>query len=753
MDSLCFFLLLPQAFQSFPTHGEQAQQVGASIRIVQAQYFATQLCTLFGNQCCLRRIRRVERSQTFGSGQQGLHATNVVVEVGSCLIAGEQIFQQILRRRELRLVRATVHRVCAFARCALHGRRDLRLKDVGDGFCRKHDGSGRRRFSGILLPRGRRSIERRRLCGFRLRLRCGLCRPDLICGSRRWRLSLRREGDGQNRLCGFGRGAGWLPEHGQQHVQHKAGRYGEGNRCSAVHALPASLALARHEITIPPARASRQPPVFGRPMASVTYNAHVERLYTAAESREVDRRAIEDCGVAGFDLMCRAARFACDVFTAQWPDAASACVVAGRGNNAGDGYVLAALLRTVGVRVTLLQAGPAPDRGDGALAVAYARERGVRAEPFVGAVAGDVVVDALLGTGVSGALRAPYLEAVRAINRASCPVLAIDLPTGLSADTGGAVGEAADVVRADVTATFITRKIGQHTGLGLEACGLLRYHDLHTPEEAYQGGVPWLRDAQAPQPLAVNSYKHARGHVVVVGGDTPMGGAVILAGEAALRSGAGMVTLATRPGHRPPALARRPELMVVDADDRAALETLLGRASAVVLGPGLGRAMWGRGLFDFVIGQAPRRLLVDADGLFHLAETRQQGAAVITPHVAEAARLLDMPAGEVQADRPRAARLLSERYGACAVLKGAGSVIAEAAALAVCGRGTPAMATAGMGDVLCGVLAAALNADDRAVFDAVCRAVVNHAIAGELAERRLGRHIVASDLFAELARL
>ncbi len=588
---------------------------------------------------------------------------------------------------------------------------------------------------------------------------CGPCRLCPFCerwwlvgGLHGW-LCAWREGDIQSafqRVIGRLR---WLPVHSQHRVQRNADRDGECDRCSAVHTLSASLEEVGHQITLSLGKARLPHPVFSRLSDSDTYNAAVERLYTAAESREVDRRAIEDCGVAGFDLMCRAARFACDVFTARWPDAVSACVLAGRGNNAGDGYVLAAMLQAIGVHVTLLQVGPAPDRGDGALAVAYARERGVEAASFVGAVVGDVIVDALLGTGVSGALRAPYAQAVHSINSASRPVLAIDLPTGLSADSGGAVGDVEEVVRADVTATFITRKIGQHTGLGLEVCGALHYHDLNTPRAAFQGGIPWLREVRSQEPLPVNSYKHARGHVVVVGGDTSMGGAVILAGEAALRSGAGMVTLATRAQHRAAALARRPELMVMEADDRAALEQLLGRASAVVLGPGLGRSMWGRSLFEFVMGHAPKRLLVDADGLFHLADTRQQGAAVITPHVAEAARLLGMRAADVQADRPEAARLLNERYGACVVLKGAGSVIAGAATLAICGRGTPAMATAGMGDVLCGVVAAGLRPEDERVFDALCNAVLNHAVAGELAERRLGHHIVASDLFMELARL
>ncbi len=469
----------------------------------------------------------------------------------------------------------------------------------------------------------------------------------------------------------------------------------------------------------------------------------------------MDARAIHRHGIDGFELMTRAADFAKQCLLQCWPGVASVSILTGKGNNAGDGYVLAALLKQLGLPVDVLQVGDPPEEGDGATAVRYADQHGVQVRAFDGEVGGDVIVDALLGTGVSGSLREPYLTAVRCINETARPVLAIDLPTGLNADTGGAVGEIEDVVRAQITTTFITRKIGHQTGLGLEVCGEVLFSDLRAPRAAYEGGVSWLTEPVCREPLPVNAYKHGRGHILVVGGDVNMGGAVLLAGEAALRSGAGMVTLACRPEHRPAALARRPELMVQDAGDYAALGDLVERASVVVLGPGLGRDKWSQGLFDFVLRQKPERLLVDADGLYHLAGCDVSGVSVVTPHAAEAARLLDVDVATIQQDRPAAAKAIADRYGAVTVLKGAGSIVAacdaEGEKLAVCGRGTPAMATAGMGDVLSGVVAAGLS--DGGTFAATCAGVVNHAVAGELAEARVGRNLLASDLFAELATL
>ena len=479
-------------------------------------------------------------------------------------------------------------------------------------------------------------------------------------------------------------------------------------------------------------------------------------LHNAAQSREADAIAAHSLGLVGIELMMRAGRAACDDLLQAWPEARRVTVVAGKGNNAGDGYVLAALARARGLDVRLLQVGDAPAAGDAADAVRWATSEGVVGEPFEArSLDADVLVDALLGTGARGELRPAFAQAVRVMNASAAPVLAIDLPTGLNCDTGGALGTPELVVRASRTVSFITRKLGHHTGLGLEACGELVFAPLGTERVPLPAGVPLLTGTTPAAQLGTNAYKHARGHVLVAGGDTNMGGAVLLAAEAALRAGAGMVTVATRPEHRPAILARRPELMVVDAADEQALEALLERVNAVVLGPGLGRGAWGEGLFERVSDLAMGSLLIDADGLFFQAERQSRGAAVITPHVAEAARLLECTAEQVQANRVDAVRQLCERYGAVAVLKGAGTLIAQHGPndaaladeerLAVCGRGNPNMATAGMGDVLSGVIAAEL-CRGQTVFDAVCAGVTRHAEAGDAVARQRGASLLAGDV-------
>jgi NAD(P)H-hydrate epimerase len=455
--------------------------------------------------------------------------------------------------------------------------------------------------------------------------------------------------------------------------------------------------------------------------------------------------------------MQRAGRFTFAVLSDTWPDARSVTVFCGKGNNAGDGYIVAGLARQLGLGVTVVQVGPAPASGDAALAVGFAERLGVRAVDFTatGWRPGDVLVDAMLGTGQSGALREPFAAAVERVNRLGRPVLAIDVPTGLDADTGGPTGGAAGpVIRATVTATFITRKIGQFTGPGRELCGRLRYDDLGVPEALCGEGIECLAALPDRPPLPVNAYKHQRGHVVVCGGDLNMGGAVILAGEAALRSGAGMVTIATRVEHRPAILARRPELMVIDATDEAAMRALLPRADCIVLGPGLGRESWGAACLERVARIATAPMVLDADGFIHwLAAPARPVPAVVTPHIAEAARLLRRTAIEVQSDRPAAVRALVAATGAVAVLKGAGSLIADATRMSLCDAGNPGMATAGTGDVLCGVIAANLAAGE-APYRAAQLGVLAHAVAGDRAAARRRPHsMLASDVIDELSVL
>ena len=462
---------------------------------------------------------------------------------------------------------------------------------------------------------------------------------------------------------------------------------------------------------------------------------------------------IEQEGVAGFDLMRRAGQAAFDELIHRWPGVRSVSICCGKGNNAGDGYIIAGLAREIGLDVQLLQVGDASQlRGDAALAKAWAAERGVSCSPVDGALTGEVMVDALLGTGLNGPLREPFKSAVERINAGALPVLAVDVPSGVNADTG-AVADAA--VRADVTVSFIGAKLGLHTGPGLAVRGELVQAGLGVTDAvlAQVPGCPWLQfDAAELPALAINQHKHRMGHLVVVGGDAGMGGAPLMAAEAALRTGTGLVSLLTRPEHHAAVLARRPELMVQDADDAKRAAALLGRASAVVAGPGVGRTAWGERLIRLALA-AGKPTVVDADGLRWLADLGLRAAdpLIITPHPGEAGALLGTSAGEIEADRPAAALELARKFSAVAVLKGPGTLCAADELLGLCAHGNPGMATAGMGDVLAGVIGGLLAqglAPSRAAAIGACL----HGWAGDRAAARRGqRGLIATDLFDAIA--
>ena len=455
----------------------------------------------------------------------------------------------------------------------------------------------------------------------------------------------------------------------------------------------------------------------------------------------------------------------------RWPGLSHITVFCGKGNNAGDGYLIAGLAAEVGITVQLVQLGdPATLADDAALARDWADAKAVQPQACateLPQIRGQMIVDALLGTGLTGAPRGLYAAAIEQINDSGLPVLAVDVPSGVDADTGGVAGSA---VNADVTVTFIVRKLGTYTGTGRAAAGEIRFADLGVGTDITDrdAGVLLLEFDTLPPYLhpprrTAAAYKHALGHVLVVGGDESMGGAPLLAGEAALRVGAGMVTVATRACHRPAMLARRPELMVVDADDGEALHAAFERASTLIVGPGLGRASWGRRLLEQSIEQA-KPMLLDADGLNGLAASglAVKAPTVVTPHASEAATLLGQSVAEVQLDRPAAALALAERVAAAgcgvSVLKGAGSVIAEqnssaGGLLGVCGHGNPGMASAGMGDVLSGVIGG-LMAQGMSAAAAAQLGVTVHSRAADVAVERTGeRGLLATDLLPEMMRL
>jgi NAD(P)H-hydrate epimerase len=477
-------------------------------------------------------------------------------------------------------------------------------------------------------------------------------------------------------------------------------------------------------------------------------------IYTAAQVRELDRRAIEICGIPGYELMTRAGHALADALRDRWPTAHRVTVLAGPGKNGGDGYVCARVARARGIDAHVLTvAAPEALTGDARRAADDYHTAGGRSAPFdAAALVGDVVVDAIFGIGIARPVTGIHAQAIAAANASGRPVLAVDLPSGLDADSGQPHGVA---IRADATVSFIGRKLGCYVGAGPDHAGLRRFADLEVPAEAYAGVAaaatligPGSVRAALPR-RARSAHKGQHGHVLVIGGGAGMAGAARLAGEAALRAGAGLVSVATHPMSIG-AFAGRPELMVSVVDGAAGLAPLLERASVVAIGPGLGQSDWARALFAMALA-ADRPAVLDADALNLLAaQPRRRHDWVLTPHPGEASRMLGIATAQVQGDRLGAARELQRRFGGTVVLKGAGSIVLTAEAPpAICAGGNPGMAVGGMGDVLTGVLAG-IAAQCGNLALAASAAVCVHAEAGDRAACSGERGLLASDLLDEL---
>ena len=447
-----------------------------------------------------------------------------------------------------------------------------------------------------------------------------------------------------------------------------------------------------------------------------------EDLYSADAVREIDRYVIDQQGVDGFGLMQSAAAAVFRRLMQRWPEPGRLMVLCGAGNNGGDGYLVAAAAQRHGIPVDCLAVAPVEKlSGDARRAWQKACGDSVevkdlqtlsvseRDQHFASA---SLIVDAMLGTGVAGVPREPFVEMIRRCQHSPAPVVAVDLPSGLNATTGAAPG---DVVRADLTVTFIGLKAGLFTGQGPEVCGALCFEPLGTePWLAHSGQVPiahridWpILQASLPRrPLTAHTGRF--GHVLVVAGDRGFGGAGILAAEAAARSGAGLVTLATRPEHAAPALARCPSIMVQGLIHGSELPALAEAADVIVCGPGIGQSAWGQQMLQQVVASGKPRVL-DADALNLMASrvAIRENDHILTPHPGEAARLLGCPVAEIEADRLKATAKLCEVYGGAVLLKGAGTVVGcEEALPAIVSGSNPGMATGGMGDVLAGIVGA-----------------------------------------------
>ena len=481
-------------------------------------------------------------------------------------------------------------------------------------------------------------------------------------------------------------------------------------------------------------------------------------IYTAEQVRRLDRIAIDKFGISGYELMCRAGEAALGALRSRWPDARRLAILCGAGNNAGDGYVLARLAHERGLEVRAVAVVPTDGLGgDAKRAWQEYQDQGGQIEPFSPdcTLSEDVVVDGLLGTGLARELEGDLLAAVQLINTAGRPVLALDIPTGLHADTGLVLGAA---VAAELTITFVGLKRGLFLGSALDYRGRLEFSDLAIPVQAYDR-VPACIERLTPGivkgvllPRTRTAHKGENGRLLLVGGAPGMSGAIRLAAEAAFRAGAGLVRVATHPDSVDSVMAGRAEVMCQGTTTPEALEKLLVDSDAVVLGPGLGQSDWAKRASAQVL-ESELPVILDADGLNLLSETPQtRDNWILTPHPGEAARLLRTDTASVRVDRLGAAVRLAGTYGGVAVLKGAGTLVTTGVdSISLCDRGNPGMATAGMGDVLAGLLGGlAVQGGD---LESVAQAgVLIHAACGDAAAASGERGLLAGDLMAHIRK-
>ena len=480
-------------------------------------------------------------------------------------------------------------------------------------------------------------------------------------------------------------------------------------------------------------------------------------IWHADALRRAEQEAADSLGITLYELMLRAGEAAFNVARRAYPQAAHWLILCGHGNNGGDGYVVARLAVAAGLRVTLLAVEsehPLPEEASAAREAWLNAGGVIHASDILWPEDVDLVVDGLLGTGLMRAPRDNIAALIERANAHPAPVVALDIPSGLLAQTGATPGA---VIQASHTVTFITLKPGLLTGKARDVVGKLHHNAL--------GLEIWLagQDTQVSRydasqltgwlpPRRPTSHKGDHGRLVIVGGDHGTAGAIRMTGEAALRCGAGLVRVLTRSDNIIPIVTARPELMVHELTPQT-LEESLEWADVVVIGPGLGLQAWGKQALQKV-ENFRKPMLWDADALNLLAiNPDKRHNRILTPHPGEAARLLNCSVAEIESDRLLSAQRLVKRYGGVAVLKGAGTVIASEDALGIIDAGNAGMASGGMGDVLSGIIGALLG-QKLPLYDAACAGCVAHgAAADQLAARYGTRGMLASDLFCTLRRV
>lgn len=483
-------------------------------------------------------------------------------------------------------------------------------------------------------------------------------------------------------------------------------------------------------------------------------------LYKADDVRQGEQTVAQSLGLDMYTLMERAGQAVFARVLDAFPETHSPLICCGGGNNGGDGYIVAALAKQAGMNVVLWQmGGPEKLTGDAARARdAWLALGGSISEPESDIPEQtDLIIDALLGTGLSGTVREDYAALINAVNASGRPVIAVDIPSGLCADTGVVLGCSVNAVS---TVSFIGLKRGLFTGQAADYTGEVQFAGLGVAKYFAEQVPPvtsLIDDEEICRlctPRSRTAHKGSNGRVLCLGGDRGMFGAIRLASEACARTGAGLTRVVTQPENVPAIVGACPELMVYDwRGNSYEINNHLEWTDIIAIGPGLGSSSWGRSLLGYS-RTAEKPMVADADCLNLLVKTPDfSNKRIITPHPGEAARLLATTVKDVESDRFKAAERLQHKYGGVVVLKGAGTLIHDGRQCWVCSAGNPGMASGGMGDVLTGVIAGLL-AQGLSLAQAARAGVWIHATAADLcAEEKGERGMLASDLFPYIRKL
>lgn len=485
------------------------------------------------------------------------------------------------------------------------------------------------------------------------------------------------------------------------------------------------------------------------------------QLYTAEQTRELDRITSTQHGISGATLMTRAGGAAVEAIRSFWPQAKHILIICGSGNNGGDGYEVARQALEKNYLVTVIEIGNVDKMSPETLAARQAfLATGAELQPFNSTLPEtDVIVDALFGTGVDRDVTGRYADVIEVINNTeNTPVFSLDIPSGIHANSGKALGIA---VKASATISFIGLNIGLFNGDAPNYVGKLCFDDLNVPNAVFEEISSAVRRLDFNPDLASflaprqrTAHKGFYGHLLIIGGDIGMSGAPRIASEAGARVGAGLISIATRYSHSAMLNLTRPEIMSHGVEEISEIEPLSQAATVITIGPGLGQAQWGQLLLNQAI-ETQKPLVVDADALNLLSQHPQRKDHwVLTPHPGEAGRLLGCSAKEIQANRLDAVRELHQRYGGVIVLKGVGTLIYDGRGpIYLSDYGNPGMASGGMGDALAGIIGG-LIAQQFSLIDAACIGVSMHGMAADKAAEQDGeRGMLAMDLMPHLRHL